>query len=85
MSVRCLNGILMRLTLVDLSQYEHSDEHPLIHLDRHLGGGWSSVYASSKSDIIVKFGAIPRKDRADIEQQLKNETAAYGRLGRIAG
>jgi len=85
MSVRCLGGILMRLTLVDPSQYAHSDEHPLIHLDRHLSGGWSSVYASSKSDIIVKFGTIPRKNKADIERQLKNETAAYGKLGRIAG
>jgi len=86
MNVRCFDGILMRFTLVGISQYrdEHSDKCPLIHLDRHLGAAWSSVYASSKSDIVIKFGVIPQEDRAK-ERQLRNEAAAYNKLGRIAG
>jgi len=85
MNVRCFDGILMRLTLIGTSKYERSEEHPFIHLDRHLGAGWSSVYASSKSDIVIKFGVIPQKDRAEVERQLRNEAAAYDKLGRIAG
>jgi hypothetical protein len=75
----------MQLTLVGMSHYDRSDECPLIHFDRQLDAGWSSVYASSKSDIIIKFGTIPRKDKAEVKWQLKNEIAAYGKLGQIAG
>jgi hypothetical protein len=87
LNVRCFNGALIRFTLMGMSQSERSDERPLIliHLDRHLGAASSSVYGSSKSDIIIKFGSAPQKDWAEVERRLKNETAAYSKLGRIAG
>jgi hypothetical protein len=85
LNVRCFKGALMRLTLIGTSQSERSDERLSINLDRHFGVGWSSVYASSKSDIVIKFGIAPQKDRAEVERQLSNEAAAYDKLGRIAG
>ena len=64
MSVPCFDGVLMRLTFVGTTQYKHSEEHPLIHFDRHLGGGWSSVYyASSKSDRHHQVGYRPSEEQ----------------------
>jgi hypothetical protein len=40
---------------------------------RNFGGGWSSVYASSKSHIVFKFGVVPKKDKVEVERQLINE------------
>ncbi|KAI0289072.1 hypothetical protein BC826DRAFT_1188019 [Russula brevipes] len=50
---------------------------PFIHLDRQLGVGWSSVYSSSKSCVVVKFAVVPKKDKAELGRQLSNEKAAY--------
>jgi hypothetical protein len=87
MKVLCFDGILMRLTLVGTSPYGHPDKCPLIHLDRHLGAVWSSVFASSKSNIVIKFrpDTIPQNDNTEVERQVKNEIAAYEKLGRITG
>jgi hypothetical protein len=57
----------------------------IIHLDKHYGGGWSSVYTSSRSHIIVKFAVVPKKDKAELEGYLKNEKAAYDQLFPLIG
>jgi hypothetical protein len=56
---------------------------PFIHIDRHLGGGWSSVYVSSKSRIIVKFAHVPTKDKAMLEGLLRDEKAVYRKLAHL--
>ena len=56
-----------------------------IHLDRQLGAGWSSVFASSKLHVVVKFAVMPKKNKAELVCQLSNEKAAYKKLNRIAG
>jgi len=43
------------------------------------------VYASSKSHIVVKFGVVPKKDKAEVERQLINEKNAYHKLSPISG
>ncbi len=47
--------------------------------------GWSSVYASSKSHVVVKFADVPKKDKAELKCQLSNEKIAYNKLSRITG
>jgi hypothetical protein len=85
MGVRCFDGALIQLTLIGTSQYERAEKRPVIHLDRQLGAAWSSVYASSKSHIVIKFGAVPRRDRDELNRQLINERSAYDKLRPIAG
>jgi hypothetical protein len=77
----------MELSLVNVSHSHHAKKpyHPFIHLDRHLSAGWSSVFVSSKSHVVVKFAAVPKKDKAELVRQLSNERAAYEKLDRIAG
>jgi hypothetical protein len=43
------------------------------------------VYGSSKSPVIVKFAAVPKKDKAELERLLSNEKVAYEKLNRISG
>ncbi|KAI9453431.1 hypothetical protein F5148DRAFT_1151967 [Russula earlei] len=85
--IQCLDGLPIEFTLVDapLSQLAKKMCHQFVHLDHYLGGGWSSVYASRKWNVVVKFAAVPKKDKAMLERQLSNETAAYHKLSRIAG
>jgi hypothetical protein len=73
--------------LINASGSHHDKEkyHPFIHLDRHLGAGWSSVFVSSKSHVVVKFASVPKEDKAELLDQLNNEKAAYKKLNRIAG
>ena len=77
----------MDLLLVNASRSNHVKEqyHPFIHLDRHFDAGWSSVFASTKSHVVVKFAVVPKKDKAELERQLSNEKAAYEKLNRFAG
>jgi hypothetical protein len=71
----------MRLWPADTPQCQDGErQYPFIHFDRHLGGGWSSVYASSRSHLIVKFAYVPEKDKAELERQLRNENDAYNKL-----
>ncbi|KAI9455528.1 hypothetical protein F5148DRAFT_1288229 [Russula earlei] len=85
--IQCLDGLPTEFTLVDapLTQLTKKMCHQFIHLDHYLGGGWSSVYASRKWHVVVKFATVPKKDQAMLERQLSNETAAYHKLSRIAG
>ena len=77
----------MELLLVNTPHYHHSEKHyrPFIHLDRHLSARLSSVFASSKSHVVVKFAVVPNKDKAELVRRLSNEKAAYEKLNRIAG
>ena len=77
----------MELLLVNASRSRLAKKqyHPFIHLDRHFGAGWSSVFASSKSQVVVKFAVVPKKDKAKLIRQLGNEKAAYEKLNRISG
>ena len=77
----------MELLLVNASRFQRAKKqyHPFIHLDRHLGAGWSSVFASSKSRVVVKFAVVPKKDKTELIRQLGDEKAAYEKLNRIAG
>ncbi|KAI9453895.1 hypothetical protein F5148DRAFT_1327727 [Russula earlei] len=85
--IQCLDGLPIEFTLVDapLTQLTKKMCHQFIHFDHYLGGGWSSVYASRKWHVVVKFATVPKKDKAMLERQLSNETAAYHKLSRIAG
>lgn len=87
MTVRCLDGRPMELTLVDtpISRRAKKQYHPFIHFDGYLGAGWSSVFASSKSYIVVKFAAAPKKNEAELLRQLSNEKAAYNTLKPVTG
>ncbi|KAI0272857.1 hypothetical protein BGY98DRAFT_1000782 [Russula aff. rugulosa BPL654] len=86
-TVQCLDAHPMELLLVNASHSHQAKKqyHPFVHLDRHLGAGWSSVFASSKSHVVVKFAAVPKKDKAELVRQLSDEKAAYKKLNRIAG
>ena len=77
----------MELLLVNASRSHHAKKrcHPFVHLDRHLGAGWSSVFASSKSHVVVKFAVVPKKDKAELIRQLGDEKAIYEKLNRISG
>lgn len=86
-TVQCLDAYPMELSLVNMSPSHHANEpyHPFIHLDHHLGAGWSSVFVSSKLHVVAKFAVVPKKDKAELVRQLSNEKAAYEKLNRIAG
>jgi len=87
MTVRCLDGRPMELTLVGtpISRRAKEQYRPFIHFDGHLGAGWSSVFASSESYIVVKFAAVPKKNKAELLRQLSNEKAAYHKLKLVTG
>jgi len=82
--VRSLSGGLK--SLVGARRSRHADKTPpFIHLDEHHGGGWSSVYASRRSHIFIKFAIVPKKDKAELEGYRKNEKAAYDQLPPLTG
>ena len=87
MTVRCIDGRPMELILVDtpISRRSKKQYHPFIYFDSHLGAGWASVFASSKSHLVVKFAAVPKKNKAELTRQLSNEKAAYNKLGLVTG
>jgi len=87
MTVRCLDAYPMELTLVDTSTFHCPKKlcHPIIHLDHHLGVGWSSMYLSTKSHVVVKFAVTPGKDKAELKRQLTNKRTAYNKLSHITG
>ncbi|KAH9954360.1 hypothetical protein BC827DRAFT_969578 [Russula dissimulans] len=89
MSVRCLDAYPVQLKLVDTPRgtlrRAKKQCHPIICLDRRLHAGWSTVYSSSKSRVVVKFAVVPGKDKAELKRQLTNEKIAYKKLSRIAG
>ena len=68
----------MELLLVNASRSHNAKKqsHPFMHLGHQLGVGWSSVFASSKSHVVVKFAAVPKKDKAELIRQLSNEKLA---------
>ncbi|KAI9513464.1 hypothetical protein F5148DRAFT_1278832 [Russula earlei] len=72
--------------LIDAPQSQRVEkQHSLsISLGHSLGGGWPSMYAASNSPIIVKFAVAPRKDKAELERQLRNEKVAYIKLSPLA-
>jgi hypothetical protein len=86
MTIQCFDGCPMALSPIDSETSQSQGgrkQRPFIHLDRYLGGGWSSVYASSKSRIIVKFAHVPEKDKAMLECLLRDEKAAYRKLAHL--
>jgi len=86
MIVQCFDALLMVLSFVDAPQTRSGEKHcPFIHLDRYLGGAWASVYGSSSSRIIVMFARVAKKDKVELERQLRDEKAAYARLACVAG
>jgi len=40
------------------------------------------VYAPSELHVVVKFAAVSKKDKAELELKLNNEKAAYHKLSR---
>jgi hypothetical protein len=77
----------LELSLIDPPRSHRAKEqyHPFVHFDCHLGACWSTVFASSKSHIVVKFATVPKKDKAELIRQLSNEKLAYNKLNRITG
>ena len=86
-TVQCLDAYPMELLLVSASHSHQTKKpyHPFIHLDRHLVARRSSVFASSKSHVVFKFAAVPKRDKAELVQQLDDEKAAYEKLNCIVG
>jgi hypothetical protein len=86
-TVQCMDASPMDLLLVNTphSRRAKNQHHPFIHFDRYFGAGWSTVFASSESHVVVKFAAVPKKDKAELTRQLRNEKLAYNKLSRIAG
>jgi hypothetical protein len=88
MTVRCPNAYSMELAFIKMRIPRRAKKqyHPSIHLGRYLGTGWSSVHAPSKSHVVVKFAAVPKKDEAKLKRQLGNEKITYHILvSRITG
>ena len=86
MLVQPFDALPIPLSRVDTYQFQHAEKpFPFIHLDEHYGGGWSSVYASSRSHIIIKFATATKKDKAELEGYLENEKAAYDKLLPLTG
>lgn len=87
MTIRCLDGRPMKLTLIDapISQRAKKQHQLFVHFDSQLCAGWSAVYASSKSHIVIKFAAVPKKSKVELLRQLSNEKAAYNKLKHISG
>jgi hypothetical protein len=85
--VQCINACPIELSIVNAPHSHRANKqyHPFIHFDRHLGAGWSTVFASSKSHVVVKFAVVPKKDKAELIRQLSNEKLAYNKLNRITG
>src|SRR5260221_5078487 len=85
--VRCIDDIPMLLGVrIGTPQSQHAEEQRhFVHFGRHLGCGWSSVYASIRSQIAIKFGAVPKKDSAELQLQLRNEQIADDKLHRLTG
>jgi len=67
------------------SQRAEKQYHPFIYPDRHLGAGWSSVYTSSKSHVVVKSATVRKKDKAELRRQTHVGKIAYHKLSRITG
>ncbi len=86
-TVQCMDACPMELSLVNTphSHRAKKQHHPFVHFDRYLGAGWSTVFASSKSHVVVKFAVVSKKNKAELIRQLGNEKLAYNKLSRIAG
>ncbi|KAI0252589.1 hypothetical protein BJV78DRAFT_323116 [Lactifluus subvellereus] len=79
--IQCFNGLPMDFSPADTPQSQDGEkQRPFVFLDRYLSGGWSSVYASSISRVIVKLAKVPKKDKAELERQLRNENDVYNKL-----
>ncbi|KAI0256933.1 hypothetical protein BJV78DRAFT_318551 [Lactifluus subvellereus] len=77
MVVQCVDALPMTLSFTVTPKSQSDEEQlPFVHLDRRIGGGWSSVYASSRSHVIVKFFRAPKKDKAELERQLTPSSLA---------
>jgi len=86
-TVQCIDARPIELSLVNMPHPHRANKqyHSFIHFDRHLGAGWSTVFASSKSNVVVKFAVVPKKDKAELIRQPSNEKLAYNKLSRITG
>jgi hypothetical protein len=83
MEVRCFDFQPITFLPVGTARFLTDKRWPSVHLDRYLGSAWSSVYASSKPRIVVKFAKVAKKKKAELERQLGNEVAAYEKLVRL--
>ena len=85
--MQCIDADPIELSLVNAPHSHRAKKryHPFIHFDRYLGAGWSTVFASSKSHVVVKFAVVPKKIKAELIRQLSNEKLAYNKLRRITG
>ena len=84
--VRCIDGQPIPLTRIGTPQSQHAEErHSFLHFDCHLGCGWSSVYASSRSQTVIKFATVPKKDSAELQRHIRNERVAYDQLYLLTG
>lgn len=83
--MQCIDAYPIELSLINLPDSHRAKKqyHPLIHFDRHLGAGWTTVFASSKSHLVVKFAVVPKNDKAELIRQLSNEKLAYNILRHI--
>ena len=77
----------MELSLINPPRSHHAKKqyYPFVHLDCHLGAGWSTVFVSSKSRLVVKFATMPKKNKTELIRQLSNEKRAYNKLNQISG
>ena len=78
-----INGLPMDLSPAGTQSQEGEEQHPFVLLDRHRDGCWSSVYASSRSHLIVKLVTAHKKENAELERQIRNENDAHKKLHRI--
>ena len=87
MLVQCFTSQPSTLSLIGTPETQRSEEtRSFVHLNRHLGGGWSSaVYASRSSRIIVKPVAVPKKAKVTLERHFVNEKAVYDKFYDLTG
>jgi hypothetical protein len=73
------------LTFIDMTRYQFGKKPRLfMYLDHHHGVSWSSVYTSSKSHVVLKLAAVPKRGNVELDRQLSIEKATHHKLSRSA-
>jgi hypothetical protein len=84
MLVQCMDAVPFSLLPVCTPQSRGSKLPTFVHFDCRLGWSWSSVYMSTKSQLVVKFVIPPQNDHTEPERYLVNEKTAYDKLAPLS-
>jgi hypothetical protein len=80
MLIQCMDGFPFSLIPVCTPQSRGNKMPTFVHFDRRLRGSWSSVYGSTKSQLVVKFAGVAQNGHAELERYVIDEKTAYDKL-----